>query len=99
MAQRKNLAYAKPDLLVWAREDAGYTVEVAAKRISVKAEKLRATEAGEDNLTVNQLRSLSNVYKRPLAFFYLPAPPKTEVSLQLGKPKGVANWPSICLRS
>jgi Zn-dependent peptidase ImmA (M78 family) len=67
---------------VWAREDAGYTIEAAAKKITVKVGKLAACEAGEDRLTVNQLRSLSNVYKRPLAFFYLPTPPQTDISLQ-----------------
>lgn len=82
MAQPKNQAFVKPELLSWAREDAGYTVEQAAKKISVNPDKLAACEAGEDRLTINQLRSLSNVYKRPLAFFYLPAPPKTELSLQ-----------------
>lgn len=82
MAQPKNLAYVKPDLLVWARQEAGYTVEAAAKRIQVSTEKLLECEAGNDNLTFNQLRNLGNVYKRPLAFFYLPAPPKTDFALQ-----------------
>jgi Zn-dependent peptidase ImmA (M78 family)/DNA-binding XRE family transcriptional regulator len=82
MAQPKNLAFVKPELLVWAREDAGYSVDEAAKKISVKPEKLAACEAGDDRLTVNQLRNLSNAYKRPFAFFYLPTPPRTEISLQ-----------------
>jgi len=75
-------AFVKPELLVWAREDAGYDVEVAAKRINVKTEKLVAVESGQARLTVNQLRNLSNVYKRPLAFFYLPAPPKTDTYIK-----------------
>lgn len=82
MAQPKNLAYVKPELLLWAREDAGYTIDAAAKRLAIKSAKLIACEAGEDRLTITQLRNLSNLYKRPLAFFYLPTPPKNEISLQ-----------------
>lgn len=75
-------AFVNPELLVWAREDAGYDIEIAARRINVKPEKLIAVESGQAKLTVNQLRNLSNVYKRPLAFFYLPAPPKSDIYLQ-----------------
>ncbi|MDT7602050.1 MAG: hypothetical protein QOF61_47 [Acidobacteriota bacterium] len=82
MAQVRNPAIVKPELLAWAREDAGYDVEVAAKKIAIKAEKLAACETGQERLTVNQLRNLSNVYKRPLAFFYLPAPPESEIDLR-----------------
>ena len=75
-------AFVKPELLVWAREDAGYDLEVAAKKIHIKPEKLAAVESGQARLTVNQLRNLSNVYKRPLAFFYLPAPPQTDILIK-----------------
>lgn len=67
---------------MWAREDAGYHLEEAAKKISINPQKLLACESGEARLTINQLRGLSNVYKRPLAFFYLPAPPKTTVDIK-----------------
>jgi Zn-dependent peptidase ImmA (M78 family) len=75
MPTARNEALIKPDLLVWAREDAGLSLEAAAKKISVKPDKLLACERGEARLTVNQLRTLSNAYKRPLAFFFLPQPP------------------------
>lgn len=82
MAHAKTLAIVKPELLVWAREDAGYDVETAARKIGVKPERLAACEQGQDRLTVNQLRNLSNVYKRPLAFFYLPAPPQSAIHVK-----------------
>lgn len=82
MAQARTQAIVKPELLVWAREDAGYDIDTAAKRIGVKPEKLAACEQGRERLTVNQLRNLSNAYKRPLAFFYLPAPPQSDIQLQ-----------------
>jgi len=72
-------AIVKPELLLWAREDAGITPEVAAKRIPVKLEALLAWEddTSEKRPTVKQLRKLANIYKRPLAVFYLSEPPKT----------------------
>ena len=51
-------------------------MEDAAKKISVKPEKLASWEAGEARPTIQQLRKLGRAYKRPLAVFYLPEPPK-----------------------
>lgn len=69
-------ATVKPELLVWARESAGYSVEEAAQKAQVKAEQLAAWETGERRPTINQLRTLARVYKRPLAVFYLSRVPK-----------------------
>jgi Zn-dependent peptidase ImmA (M78 family)/transcriptional regulator with XRE-family HTH domain len=69
-------ALVKAELLVWARESAGYSVEDAAARLSVKQERFRAWEVGEANPTVAQLRRLARLYRRPLAVFYLPEPPR-----------------------
>lgn len=82
MPPTRSEAIVKPEILAWAREDAGYRLEEAAKKISMNPQKLLACESGEARLTINQLRGLSNVYKRPLAFFYLPAPPKTTVDIK-----------------
>ncbi len=70
-------AIVKPELLVWARESAGLTIEDAARKASLAVEKLESCERGEMRLTVPQLRKLAKVYKRPLAVFYLSKPPKT----------------------
>ncbi len=69
-------ALVKPDLLIWARNNAGLTVEQAAKKAQVKPERLESWETGERRPTIKQLRKLGNAYKRPLAVFYLPEPPK-----------------------
>lgn len=69
-------AYIEAEMLRWAREDAGYSIEVAAKKAQVKPEKLKQWEEGEGEPTIVQLRKLGKVYKRPLAFFYLPEPPR-----------------------
>lgn len=81
MPSVRNEALVKPEILVWARESAGLGLNEAAKKIPVKPEQLLACEQGKARLTVAQLRTLSNAYKRPLAFFFLPAPPQGEKSL------------------
>ena len=65
-----------PSVLVWARETSGLTTEIAAKRAGVSIDRLVAWEADEQKPTFAQLRKLGTVYKRPLAIFYLEAPPK-----------------------
>lgn len=66
-----------PSLLIWARKSRGYSVEEAAKKIGVQGARLAGWEAGTLKPTFNQLRKASNVYKRPLAAFYLQTPPIT----------------------
>jgi Zn-dependent peptidase ImmA (M78 family)/DNA-binding XRE family transcriptional regulator len=69
-------AKIKPALLVWARNSSGLSVDVAAKKIGVKSERLAAWEMGEARPSIAQLRKAGEVYKRPLAVFFLPEPPK-----------------------
>jgi Zn-dependent peptidase ImmA (M78 family)/DNA-binding XRE family transcriptional regulator len=67
----------EPAVLRWARETAGVTVEDAARRVQVKPETLAAweAEAGETRPTITKLRTLAEMYRRPLSVFFLPAPP------------------------
>ena len=69
-------ALIKPTLLVWARESAGLSISEAAKKAALKAERLEEWELGKGRPTVPQLRKLGEVYKRPLAVFFLSDPPK-----------------------
>jgi Zn-dependent peptidase ImmA (M78 family)/transcriptional regulator with XRE-family HTH domain len=69
-------AIVEPELLVWARERSGYSVDVAARKARVSAERLADWEGGTSRPTVKQLRGLGRVYRRPLAVFYLPDPPR-----------------------
>jgi Zn-dependent peptidase ImmA (M78 family) len=75
----RNEAIINPSVLLWARESAGFRIEEAAKKAQLKSDKLIACEQGQQRLTISQLRKLSNAYKRPLAFFYLPKPPEPEI--------------------
>lgn len=69
-------ALVKPALLTWARASARLGVEESARRAQVKEEQLRAWEEGDGQPSIPQLRKLGRVYKRPLAVFFLPTPPK-----------------------
>lgn len=69
-------ALINPELLLWARDTSGLTIEEAASRIKVSAARLQEWESGESRPTVKQLREAARVYKRPFAAFYLPEPPK-----------------------
>ena len=71
-----------PEILVWARETAGFTVEEAARklalgnsRVSSAADKLAALEVGEKEPTRPQLVKMADQYRRPLLTFYLSRPP------------------------
>ncbi|MEW2522329.1 XRE family transcriptional regulator [Actinacidiphila alni] len=63
-------------ILEWARRTAGYGVAEAARKLSVKEERVLAWENGELAPTVVQLRNIAKLYKRPLAVLLLPAPPR-----------------------
>jgi len=65
-----------PAVLTWARESAGMSLEDAARKVSVSPEKLSAWEAGTSRPSISQLRKVAAAYRRPLAAFYLPKPPK-----------------------
>ena len=65
-----------PDLLVWARESAGFTHEQAAHRLGIEPENLLEWEMGEARPTISKMRKIAGLYRRPLALFYLPERPR-----------------------
>lgn len=74
---RSPKAKIKPDLLVWARKTRGYSIEDVARKLNTKKERVANWEEGDDAPTVKQLRRLAQIYKRPLAVFYLSERPDT----------------------
>jgi transcriptional regulator with XRE-family HTH domain len=68
-------AIIKPALLIWARQSLNLTVETAAHKIGVSSDKLIEWESGDSAPTIPQLRKAAEVYKRPLAVFFLAEPP------------------------
>ena len=75
-------AAVTPALLRWARESAGFSVGEAAAKVPTKPERLESWESGDDQPTINQLRKLGVVYKRPIAVFYLAEPPRGWAALR-----------------
>ncbi len=73
---KKQPALITADVIKWAREKSHYNLEIAAKKIGVRAEKLQEWESGRSLPTMTKARKMSQVYRRPLAVFYLPHPPK-----------------------
>jgi Zn-dependent peptidase ImmA (M78 family) len=71
-------AIINPALITWARESAGFTVTEASQKLGIEEKQLSAWEdpKTEDGPSIPQLRKLASLFKRPLAVFYLPHPPK-----------------------
>src|SRR5438105_4348558 len=72
----------KPEILVWARETAGFSLDQAASKLGFRdskgataTERLAAIEAGAATLTRPLLLKMAKAYRRPLIAFYLGAPP------------------------
>nr|HID57808.1 ImmA/IrrE family metallo-endopeptidase [Desulfobacterales bacterium] len=72
----------EPKVLVWARESVGTDIHKVAKRLSVSVDTVAKWELGEKKPTLRALKELARFYKRPLAVFFLPEPPK-----ELPRPK------------
>jgi Zn-dependent peptidase ImmA (M78 family)/transcriptional regulator with XRE-family HTH domain len=71
-----------PDILVWARETAGLSLDEAAAKVGLAsdtklsaAEKLSQFEQGQRFPTRNQLAKFAATYRRPLVSFYMKDPP------------------------
>jgi Zn-dependent peptidase ImmA (M78 family) len=68
------------DVLRWARETAGLSIDDAIKKIDRKGvtyETILAWEAEIESPTYTQLERLAyEIYKRPLAIFFFPEPPE-----------------------
>lgn len=66
-----------PAVLVWARERAGLSVEEVAERLGKEPDAIAAWERGDAFPAYGQLERLAeSLYKRPVALFFLPSPPK-----------------------
>jgi Zn-dependent peptidase ImmA (M78 family)/transcriptional regulator with XRE-family HTH domain len=71
-----------PDILTWARETAGLSIEEAAGLIQLNAahgqsgaDRLKAIEAGDGEPSRSLLKRMAERYHRPLITFFLPVRP------------------------
>ena len=65
-----------PAVMEWCRKTAGYSIEIAAKKLDRPEADIIGWENGTIQPTLVQLRKTSEVYKQALAVFFLPEPPK-----------------------
>lgn len=66
----------KPEILIWARTTLNREISDVAKQLNVNEKIVERWESGDKRPTLNQLKTLSKYYKRPLAAFFLPEPPE-----------------------
>lgn len=69
-------AIIRPEVLVWCRTSAGFSIADAEKALGKGDGRIAAWEEGKDSPSIPQLRKLASLYKRPLAVFYLQEVPK-----------------------
>lgn len=73
----KSVVGIRPSVIRWARESIGLSPEEVAHRLKRQVEEVLAWESGDQAPTYPQLEKLAyQIYKRPLAVFFLPEPPQ-----------------------
>lgn len=71
------VAGINPNILKWARERAGFSLEEVANACKKDIETIQSWESGNNAPTYIQLEKLAyQLYKRPIALFFFPAPPE-----------------------
>jgi Zn-dependent peptidase ImmA (M78 family)/DNA-binding XRE family transcriptional regulator len=63
-----------PDVFKWLRESSGWSQEEIAKRLNTSIDSINKIENGQKQPTIKQLNELSNIFKRPVAAFFLDEP-------------------------
>ncbi len=77
MSANNQIIKIQPSILIWARESLGLTVTEVAAKLDKERDIVQQWENGKSSPTLSQLEKLAyNIYKRPLAVFFLPQPPK-----------------------
>lgn len=83
MASNNQVVKIEPSILVWARETLGMSIAEVANKIDKDRETVRQWEIGKSTPSLAQLEKLAyTIYKRPLAVFFLPKPPKESTAKQ-----------------
>jgi len=77
MMKHEPVSGIQPEILRWARQSVGLSVVDVAAMIKREPEDIDDWETGKSAPTYPQLEKLAyQIYKRPLAVFFLPAPPE-----------------------
>jgi len=76
MPSVSNKVHVNPEILKWARTSLAINIEKAANIANITPERYEKWELGEEKPTIAKLRNLANLYKRPLAVFFLSKVPQ-----------------------
>jgi Zn-dependent peptidase ImmA (M78 family)/transcriptional regulator with XRE-family HTH domain len=77
MTANNQIIRIEPSILIWARESLGLSIAEVALKLDKDSKTIQQWEHGNSFPTLAQLEKLAyNIYKRPLAVFFLPKPPK-----------------------
>lgn len=74
-------ALITPDVLIWARERAQFTVDMLSAKLPTKTEKLKAWETGELKPTFKQAQNLAKKLHIPFGYLFLSQPPQEKLPL------------------
>ena len=74
-------ALITPDVLIWARERAEYTVDMLSGKLHTKVDKIKAWENGELKPTFNQAQELAKKLYIPFGYLFLTEPPQEKLPL------------------
>jgi len=78
--------WLNPEMLEWAREWRGLTLDDVAEKFKKTPDQIRAWELNEASPTVKQARRLAELYHRAFSEFFLPSPP------DIPKPKALPDF-------
>lgn len=76
MSKRSLKIQVEPAILKYARYCSGFSIVEAAKKIAIKEEQLVLYEDQKNEISIPRLEKMANVYKIPLAYFFLQQIPK-----------------------
>lgn len=76
-----SVALVNPNMLNWARERAGFSLDALAKKLQVKPEQVYAWEQGKKSPTFKQAQNLAKSAYVPFGFLFLSKPPQEELPI------------------
>lgn len=76
-----NAANINHEILIWARNRAGLTVDDAAKKLNVKNSKIKEWETGVKRPTFKQAVNLAKLFSMPFGYLFISKPPHEELPI------------------
>lgn len=68
--------FINPNIVIWARERAGLSVDALARKMTIKPERLHEWETGQAPMTLKQMRRLAEKTYTPFGYLFGEEPPE-----------------------